>query len=57
METIIDPDWAWSEFKPDEETPWNMRTVAHLFRRAGFGATVNELTVAGAVPPAGDGGR
>ena len=52
METIIDPDWAWSEFKPGEETPWNMRTAAHLFRRAGFGATVDELTAAAEKTPA-----
>ena len=52
METIIDPDWAWSEFKPSEETQWNMRTVAHLFRRAGFGATQNELTAASVKSPA-----
>ncbi len=52
METIIDADWAWSEFKPGEETPWNMRTAAHLFRRAGFGATVSELKAAAEKTPA-----
>ncbi len=36
----------------DEETPWNMRTAAHLFRRAGFGATLNELAVAAEKTPA-----
>ncbi len=46
MNSIIDPDWAWAEFKPDAETPWNLRTAAHLFRRAGFGATRQELTEA-----------
>lgn len=42
----IDTEWAWSEFQPDTETPWNLRTAAHLFRRAGFGATQSELSVA-----------
>lgn len=52
MNVIIDPEWAWSEFQPDTETPWNIRTAAHLFRRAGFGATQNELTAAAAKTPA-----
>jgi len=51
LNDTIDPDWAWSEFQPDTETPWNIRTVAHLFRRAGFGATQNELTAAAAKTP------
>jgi uncharacterized protein (DUF1800 family) len=46
MESILDPAWAWSEFKPDTDTPWNLRTAAHLFRRAGFGATQSELSAA-----------
>jgi len=43
MNSVIDPEWAWQEYKPDEETPWNLRTASHLFRRAGFGATHAEL--------------
>jgi uncharacterized protein (DUF1800 family) len=39
----IDPDWAWSIFKPSTEQPWNRRLAAHLCRRAGFGATSREL--------------
>jgi uncharacterized protein (DUF1800 family) len=46
MEFVIDPEWAWSEFKPTEEVPWNLRTASHLFRRAGFGATYQELVEA-----------
>ena len=46
METMIDPEWAWAEFKPDAEAAWNLRTASHLFRRAGFGATQEELTSA-----------
>jgi uncharacterized protein (DUF1800 family) len=39
----IDPDWAWSPFSPSTEQPWNRRLAAHLCRRAGFGATSQEL--------------
>ena len=52
LNVIIDPDWAWSEFQSTPETTWNIRTAAHLFRRAGFGATQHELTVAVAKTPA-----
>ena len=52
MDSIIDPDWAWAEFNPDTETPWNLRTAAHVFRRAGFGATHGELTAAAEKTPA-----
>jgi len=33
----------WEKFQPDEQTPWNLRRVVHLHRRAGFAATWNEL--------------
>jgi len=46
VEFMIDPEWAWAEFHPDSDTPWNFRTAAHLFRRAGFGATQSELSAA-----------
>ena len=42
MTTMIDPDWAWSTFEPTDRT-WNLRSAAHLHRRAGFGATRTEL--------------
>src|ERR1700733_9492531 len=35
------PPWAHYEPKPDD--PWDLRKVAHLHRRAGFGATRAEL--------------
>ncbi len=34
----IDVDWAWAPFEPTDEAPWDLRSAAHLFRRAGFGA-------------------
>ena len=39
----IDPDWAWSPFTPSTEQSWNRRLAAHLCRRAGFGATSQEI--------------
>ena len=46
MNQTIDPEWAWSEYQPAAETPWNLRAAAHLYRRAGFGANRAELTAA-----------
>ncbi|MDX1927276.1 MAG: DUF1800 domain-containing protein [Pirellulaceae bacterium] len=48
----IDPQWAWNEFEPSEARPWNRRTAAHLFRRAGFGASASKLDEAVASTPA-----
>ncbi len=33
----------WAPYKPTREEPWDVRKVAHLHRRAGFGATRAEL--------------
>ncbi len=33
----------WSRYEPTPEDPWDLRKVAHLHRRAGFGATRAEL--------------
>jgi hypothetical protein len=33
----------WSAFEPSADDPWDLRKVAHLHRRAGFGATWGEL--------------
>ncbi len=33
----------WSPYKPTSDDPWDLRKVAHLHRRAGFGATRAEL--------------
>ena len=46
MNFEIDPEWAWREFIPGQEVPWNLRTASHLFRRLGFGATQSELDAA-----------
>ena len=51
MISNIDPDWAWTEFEPTASAPWNVRSAAHLFRRAGFGATKSQLLDAVNVGP------
>jgi uncharacterized protein (DUF1800 family) len=33
----------WSPYEPDAKSPWNLRRVVHLHRRAGFGATWEEI--------------
>jgi uncharacterized protein (DUF1800 family) len=38
-----DPGWAWAPFQPDAERPWNLRWAGHLYRRAAFGATWDQL--------------
>jgi len=48
----IDPAWAWSPFEPSTEQAWDVRRAAHLFRRAGFGATTHQLDEAVRRPPA-----
>jgi Protein of unknown function (DUF1800) len=34
---------TWTPYTPDDNTPWNLRRVVHLHRRAGFAATWTEL--------------
>jgi uncharacterized protein (DUF1800 family) len=33
----------WKPYTPDDKSPWNLRRVVHLHRRAGFAATWNEI--------------
>ena len=40
---MTDPKWAWSTFEPTRQSPWDLKAAAHLFRRAGFAASRNEL--------------
>lgn len=40
---LIDPSWAWDAYRPSEEVPWDRRCASHLYRRAGFGASRQEL--------------
>jgi uncharacterized protein (DUF1800 family) len=36
-------DTPWARYEPAADDPWDLRKVAHLHRRAGFGATRGEL--------------
>jgi uncharacterized protein (DUF1800 family) len=39
----LDPADAWLPWTPDAQQPWNLKWAEHLYRRAAFGATWNEL--------------
>jgi uncharacterized protein (DUF1800 family) len=41
-----DPAWAWAPYTPDAKRPWTLRWAGHLVRRAGFGATADQLQAA-----------
>ena len=47
----LDPAWAWAPYKPDNARPWSLRWAAHLYRRAAFGATWDQLQRAVAEGP------
>lgn len=49
--SAMDPQWAWAPFEPTQEMVWNHSLAAHLFRRAGFGATAAELNEAVVLSP------
>jgi len=42
-EKQLDPVWAWAPYEPDARRPWDLRWAGHLYRRAGFGATWEQL--------------
>jgi len=41
-----DPRTAWEPYSPTSQAPWDIKKAGHLYRRAGFGATVEELEAA-----------
>jgi uncharacterized protein (DUF1800 family) len=43
MLDAVDPRWAWAPYQPGPKSPWDLKKVGHLYRRAGFGATWAEL--------------
>ena len=53
----IDPAWAWAAYEPSARRPWSRALAAHLYRRAGFGATTAELDETVATGPAAAVGR
>jgi hypothetical protein len=46
IQTAIDPQWAWERYSPSAANPWDLKKAGHLFRRAGFGASLAELETA-----------
>lgn len=42
-EKLTSPDWAWAEYQPNAQQPWNLIKAGHLFRRAAFGASWRQL--------------
>ncbi len=42
----LDPVQAWQPWQPTAADPWNPQWAGHLYRRAGFGATPDELHAA-----------
>ncbi len=42
----LDPDWAWAPWQPSDERKWDGALAAHLYRRAGFGATPEQQRAA-----------
>src|SRR6185369_17905735 len=42
----IDPAWAWRQYRPSADSPWDAKSAGHLLRRATFGATNTELQAA-----------
>src|SRR5947207_7562930 len=43
MNDALDPRWAWEPYQPSSKSPWDLKKVGHLYRRAAFGATRDEL--------------
>jgi uncharacterized protein (DUF1800 family) len=39
----LDPAEAWKPWAPDRKNPWDLKWAGHLYRRAAFGATWDEL--------------
>ncbi|MEE2641950.1 MAG: DUF1800 domain-containing protein [Planctomycetota bacterium] len=39
----MDAEKAWQQWEPTNKRPWSIRLAAHLYRRAGFGGSYEEL--------------
>lgn len=42
----IDPRTAWERYVPSTASPWDLKKVGHLYRRAAFGASLEEMQTA-----------
>jgi hypothetical protein len=43
MANSIDPRSAWDPYQPSAASPWDLKKVGHVYRRAAFGANWSEL--------------
>jgi uncharacterized protein (DUF1800 family) len=43
LNDTIDPLQAWEPYQPSNQSPWDLKKVGHLFRRAAFAANWTEL--------------
>src|SRR5215510_1523679 len=43
LERVMPLPDNWTPYTPDDKSPWNLRRVVHLHRRAGFAATWSEI--------------
>lgn len=41
--TTADVPGAWAAYQPEERRPWDLRSAGHMYRRAAFGGTWDEL--------------
>ncbi len=39
----VDPVTAWQAWEPTDQDPWDLKWAGHLYRRAGFGASLADL--------------
>src|SRR5262245_26161626 len=39
----IDPHWAWKPYVPSDKAAWDLKKAGHLYRRAAFGASWDQL--------------
>jgi uncharacterized protein (DUF1800 family) len=46
MSNTTDPKWAWAEYVPSPDNPWDLKKAGHLYRRASFGANWQQLKTA-----------
>src|SRR5262249_36776374 len=51
MAETIDPRWAWQPYRPSPQSPWDLKKIGHLYRRAAFGANWGEMQAALQVGP------
>ncbi len=43
IQKLTDPRRAWAAYEPDGDRPWNLALAGHLYRRAAFGASWDQL--------------